>query len=49
MDYYLKDPYNQPQLTLSVTNTLYIDVVNFKNYLSGSIYFDNFKTQNGYY
>jgi hypothetical protein len=49
MDYYFEDPYNKPQLTLSVTNTLYIDLVNFKNYLNGFIYFDNFKTQNGYY
>jgi ubiquinol-cytochrome c reductase cytochrome b subunit len=45
--YYFKGNYNQPQLTLSVTNKLYIDVIYFKIYFGGNIYFD--KAQNGYY
>lgn len=45
--YYLKGPYNRPQLTLSVTNKLYVDVVHFMTYFGGAIYFD--KAQNGYY
>jgi ubiquinol-cytochrome c reductase cytochrome b subunit len=45
--YYLKGAYNRPQLTLSVTNKLYIDVVHFMTYFGGAIYFD--KAQNGYY
>ena len=44
--YYLKGRYNQPQLTLSVTNKLYVDVVHFLTYFGGAIYFD--KAQNGY-
>lgn len=45
--YYLKGNNNQPQLTLSVTNKLYFDVVHFVSYFAGAIYFD--KAQNGYY
>ena len=45
--YYLKGRYAHPQLTLSVTNKLYMDVVHFMNYFGGAIYFD--KAQNGYY
>lgn len=45
--YYFKGSYNQPQLTLSVTNKLYVDVVHFMTYFGGAIYFD--KGQNGYY
>ena len=45
--YYLKGHSNQPQLTLSVTNKLYFDVVHFLTYFGGAIYFD--KAQNGYY
>ena len=36
-----------PQLTISVTNKLYIDLISFKNVFKGNIYFD--KGQNGYY
>lgn len=36
-----------PQLTISVTNKLLIDVLPFKDRLGGNIYFD--KGQNGYY
>ena len=36
-----------PQLTISVTNKLLIDVINFKNIFKGNVYFD--KGQNGYY
>ena len=36
-----------PQLTISVTNKLLIDVINFKNIFNGNLYFD--KGQNGYY
>lgn len=49
--YSIKDGY--PQLTISVTNKLLVDVINFKNiFLAGlrklgNIYFD--KGQNGYY
>ena len=35
------------QLTISVTNKLYTDVISFKNVFNGNIYFD--KSQNGYY
>lgn len=45
--YYPKGPYNRPQLTLSVTNKLYVDVVHFMSNFGGAIYFD--KAQNGYY
>jgi len=45
--YYLKGPSYQPQLTLSVTNKRYVDVVHFFNFFEGNIYFD--KAQNGYY
>jgi len=45
--YYFKGNNNQPQLTLSVTNKLYVDVVHFMTYFGGTIYFD--KGQNGYY
>lgn len=38
---------NYPQLTISVTNKLLIDVINFKNIFKGNVYFD--KGQNGYY
>nr|YP_008965418.1 LAGLIDADG [Rhynchosporium secalis]AHC02428.1 LAGLIDADG [Rhynchosporium secalis] len=36
-----------PQLTISVTNKLLVDVIPFKNILGGNVYFD--KGQNGYY
>ena len=36
-----------PQLTISVTNKLYVDVISFKNVFNGNVYFD--KGQNGYY
>lgn len=45
--YNLKSRYANPQLTLSVTNKLYVDVVHFMTYFGGAIYFD--KAQNGYY
>jgi len=45
--YYFKGNNNEPQLTLSVTNKRYDDVVPFLNYFGGAIYFD--KAQNGYY
>ena len=45
--YYFKGNNSQPQLTLSVTNKLYVDVVHFMTYFGGAIYFD--KAQNGYY
>ena len=38
---------NHPQLTISVTNKLLVDVVAFKDIFSGNIYYD--KGQNGYY
>lgn len=38
---------NYPQLTISVTNKLLIDVVAFKDVFGGNVYFD--KGQNGYY
>ena len=38
---------DNPQLTISVTNKLYIDVIRFKNAFKGNVYFD--KGQNGYY
>ena len=51
IDYYLKgnkvNDYQNPQLTFSVTNKLYSDVVYFMNTFGGYIYFD--KGQNGYY
>lgn len=43
--YYFKN--NYPQLTISVTNKLQVDVVHFMNYFGGNIYFDT--AQNGYY
>jgi hypothetical protein len=45
--YSLKGPYQIPQLTLSVTNKLYMDVVHFFNLFGGAIYFDI--SHNGYY
>jgi len=45
--YYLKGLNAHPQLTLSVTNKLYTDVVHFLNIFDGAIYFD--KSKNGYY
>jgi len=45
--YYLKGTGDYPQLTLSVTNKQYSDVVYFLNVFGGQIYFD--KAQNGYY
>lgn len=45
--YYFKGPYLSPQLTLSVTNKLYNDVVHFMDTFGGYVYFD--KAQNGYY
>ena len=38
---------NQPQLTISVTNKLLVDVIVFKDIFGGNVYFD--KGQNGYY
>jgi hypothetical protein len=38
---------NHPQLTISVTNKLLVDVTPFKDILGGNIYYD--KGQNGYY
>ena len=38
---------NYPQLTIGVTNKLYIDVISFKNVFKGNVYFD--KSQNGCY
>ena len=38
---------NRPQLTLSVTNKLYSDIVYFSTIFGGEIYFD--RSQNGYY
>ena len=38
---------NYPQLTISATNKLLVDVIAFKNTFDGNIYFD--KGQNGYY
>lgn len=38
---------NYPQLTISVTNKLLIDIANYKTIFNGNIYFD--KSQNGYY
>lgn len=45
INYSFKD--KNPQLTISVTNKLLIDVINFKNIFKGNVYFD--KGQNGYY
>lgn len=45
--YYFKGNNHQPQLTLSVTSKLYVDVVHFMTHFGGAIYFD--KAQNGYY
>nr|YP_009072330.1 LAGLIDADG endonuclease [Sclerotinia borealis]AHX82994.1 LAGLIDADG endonuclease [Sclerotinia borealis] len=36
-----------PQLTISVTNKLQVDVISFKHIFGGNVYFD--KSQNGYY
>lgn len=47
INYYLKGKYLSPQLTLSVTNKLYIDIIYFMDIFGGNIYFD--KAQNGYY
>jgi ubiquinol-cytochrome c reductase cytochrome b subunit len=38
---------NYPQLTISVTNKLLVDVIEYKNVFGGNVYFD--KGQNGYY
>ena len=38
---------NYPQLTISVTNKLLVDVINFEKFFKGNVYFD--KGQNGYY
>jgi len=43
----LKGKYSNPQLTISVTNKLMIDVSHFKEIFGGNIYYD--KSQNGYY
>ena len=45
--YYFKGPKHEPQLTISVTNKLYADIVPFLTFFGGAIYFD--KAQNGYY
>lgn len=47
VEFYLKGNSNNPQLTLSVTNKLYVDIVFFYNCFGGQVYFD--KSQNGYY
>lgn len=36
-----------PQLTISVTNKLQLDVISFKHIFGGNVYFE--KSQNGYY
>jgi ubiquinol-cytochrome c reductase cytochrome b subunit len=36
-----------PQLSISVTNKLLVDVIPYKNIIGGNIYYD--KSQNGYY
>ena len=38
---------NYPQMTISVTNKLLVDVITYKNIFGGNIYYD--KGQNGYY
>ena len=38
---------DQPQLTISVTNKLSVDIIAFKNIFGGNVYFD--KGRNGYY
>jgi len=38
---------NYPQLTISVTNKLFTDIIVFKNTFGGNIYYD--RGQNGYY
>ena len=38
---------SHPQLTISVSNKLQVDVINFKHIFGGNVYFD--KGQNGYY
>lgn len=43
----LKGPGQRPQLTLSVTNLLRMDVAPFETYFGGAIYYD--RAQNGYY
>jgi len=43
--YSMKNSY--PQLTISVTNKLQVDVISFKHIFGGNVYFD--KSQNGYY
>jgi len=43
--YSMKNSY--PQLTISVTNKLQVDVINFKHIFGGNVFFD--KSQNGYY
>ena len=45
--YYFKGENHNPQLTLSVTNKLFVDVNLFTAFFGGSVYFD--KAQNGYY
>jgi len=43
----IKDKYLSPQLTISVSNKLMIDISYFKEIFGGNIYFD--KSKNGYY
>lgn len=43
----LKGEYKIPQLTISVTNRLLIDVIHFQQIFGGSVYYD--RSQNGYY
>jgi hypothetical protein len=38
---------NYPQLSISVTNKLLVDVASFQKIFGGNVYFD--KSQNGYY
>lgn len=45
IEYYYKN--NRPQLTISVTNKLYIDIYHYLPILGGNIYYD--RSQNGYY
>ena len=43
----IKGEYQIPQLTISVTNKLLVDVIHFQQIFGGSIYYD--RSQNGYY
>ena len=45
--YSIKGDYSIPQLTISVSNKLLVDVIQFQNIFGGNIYYD--RSQNGYY